>query len=378
MAAAAFFLVSCSNHKHTITVTNGSDLDRINETVYANIEKLCVDANQIILKEALTGLEIQSQLIDNDADGTFEAICFQATVKSNESKQYFIQAGESTLQSSEVKTFARFVPERTDDFAWENDRVAFRTYGPKAQQIAEAGQPGGTLSSGIDCWLKKVDYAIIDKWYKGNTEKPGYYHIDHGEGLDNYHVGPSRGCGGTGVMKDDKLISSKNFVDYKVFANGPVSSQFELDYAPYQVGEKTVKERKLISIDLGHNFTKYVIEVEGTDTLTTGITLHDLKGEISENTEATWLNYHTPHKGEYLSSSVVVHPKYFAGRSNIKSDVKDESHALLHLKVIDGKVEFYSGFYWSGSKQYANNAEWEKHLSQFAEQIKQPLAATIK
>ena len=27
-------------------------------------------------------------------------------------------------------TYARFVPEREDDFAWENDLVAFRAYGP--------------------------------------------------------------------------------------------------------------------------------------------------------------------------------------------------------------------------------------------------------
>ena len=32
-----------------------------------------------------------------------------------------------------------------------------------------------------------------------------FYHSDRGEGLDNYHVGPSLGAGGTGVMINDSL-----------------------------------------------------------------------------------------------------------------------------------------------------------------------------
>lgn len=91
------------------------------------------------------------------------------------------------------------------DFAWENDKVAFRTYGPACQKLFEDGKPGGLISSGIDCWLKRVDYPIIDKWYKKN-EAGGSYHVDDGEGLDNYHVGTTRGCGGTAIIEDGKLV----------------------------------------------------------------------------------------------------------------------------------------------------------------------------
>ena len=52
---------------------------------------------------------------------------------------------------------ARFVPERKDDFAFENDKVAFRIYGPTLRDSKE--------NSGVDCWVKRVDYPIIDKWY---------------------------------------------------------------------------------------------------------------------------------------------------------------------------------------------------------------------
>jgi hypothetical protein len=93
--------------------------------------------------------------------------------------------------NSAPSAFARFVPERKDDFAWENDMIAFRAYGPSLRESGE--------NAGVDCWLKRVDYPIINSWYKKHLEQDISYHQDHGEGLDNYHVGSSAGCGGTSL-----------------------------------------------------------------------------------------------------------------------------------------------------------------------------------
>ncbi len=370
-------LMSCEKHELSITIANPSDIERQNEVVIAELDDLNLSSKQLILVDKATMEEVRAQVIDRNNDGIADAIAFQVSLGKKQNKQFIIREEASALTSSEVKTFARFVPERTDDFTWENDKVAFRTYGPEAQRLIEENMPGGTLSSGIDCWLKKVDYSIINKWYKENDSDPGYYHIDHGEGLDNYHVGPSRGCGGTGVLKDGQFYTSKNYVDHKVLENGPVHTSFELDYERYPVGEQLVKERKVISIDLGNNFTKYEIYVEGTDVLTTGLTLHDLEGTINSNEKGGWINYHTPHVDEELSTAIVAHPDYYMSVSEIKSDVKDESHALMNLKVKDGKVVFYSGFYWSGSEQFNNNKSWEKYLDYFAITIKEPLTVKV-
>ena len=109
-------------------------------------------------------------------------------------------------------TYARFVPEREDDFAWENDLVAFRAYGPAMRRRPE--------DSGIDCWLKRVTYPIIDKWYEGNT-KGLSYHKDHGEGYDPYHVGSSRGCGGTALWVNGAMVISDTFTDWKILEQTP-------------------------------------------------------------------------------------------------------------------------------------------------------------
>lgn len=87
----------------------------------------------------------------------------------------------------EPMAYGRFVPDREDDFAWENDKVAFRVYGPASRGVGPV--------SGVDAWFKKVDYPIIDKWYAERLEGKSY-HEDRGEGYDPFHVGPTRGVGG--------------------------------------------------------------------------------------------------------------------------------------------------------------------------------------
>lgn len=380
MAMLLLLVSSCIERSNEliITVSNPTDADRLIETVKINLPDQFSASTSFIVEDKKNEKELQTQLLDENGDNLPEAILFQVALKANESRQFTIKEGQSAITPSEVKTFGRFVPERTDDFTWENDKVAFRVYGPTAQRMVEEGVKGGTYSGGVDCWLKKVDYSIIDRWYAGNTAEPGYYHKDHGEGLDNYHVGPSLGCGGTGVMIDEELHTSKNYTAYKVLTNGPIETKFKLDSAPFGSENKQVEQVKVGSIELGSNFTKFVIDVEGSSTLTTGITLHDKTGVINVDENACWGDYWAPHYGEELGNAIVVDPKYYAGYSEVISDEKDKSHLLMHLNVIDGKVEYYAGFAWSGSQQFASKEDWQQHLSQFAQQIQSPLVVTIQ
>ena len=114
---------------------------------------------------------------------------------------------ESSIVPSQVKAYAKFIPQRRDDFAWENDKVAFRVYGPAAPLAGHA--------SGVDAWLKKVDYSIIDKWYDMHFRGKSY-HEDRGEGYDPYHTGISRGVGGSAVWINETPYYGHNFTRYKI------------------------------------------------------------------------------------------------------------------------------------------------------------------
>ena len=143
-----------------------------------------------------------------------------------------------------MPVYARFVPERADDFAFENDKVAFRVNGPALAESAE--------NNGTDCWFKRVDYPIINKWYKG-AEQSQSYHEDHGEGYDPYHVGSSLGCGSTALWQSqagsngDHLIQPNVYIAYKENKQTNNPTIFTLDYL-YPNG---IHESKRITLNKG-------------------------------------------------------------------------------------------------------------------------------
>ncbi len=373
-------LMSCSEHDEGIWVKNTLDEDCVNETVKINKQQLNAENQQNFENLGVFDEETQkfllTQKLDTNEDGVSDAMLFQPKVPANTTRKYKLMINTDT-QKVVSKVYSRFVPERTDDYAWENDRVAFRTYGPHAQQLAEANDPTGTLSSGLDCWLKRVDYPIINKWYKKYTSGTGTYHVDTGEGLDNYHVNSSRGCGGIGVYENGKLYTSKNFVAYKTRTNGPIRTSFNLDYANWMAGEKAVSEQKLISLDLGNNLMRIEERIAGTDEIAAGITLHENTGTTFEDTVTGCFSYWQKLDDSELGTGLVIPAAYYNGYTKVESKEPDKSQLLVHLKVIDDKVVYYSGFGWKKSGQFANQQDWNNYLKTEAVKIKNPLEVSI-
>jgi hypothetical protein len=184
-----------------------------------------------------------------------------------------------TLSASAPVAYARVVPERADDFAFENDKVAFRVYGPALAESAE--------SNGFDAWLKRVDYPIIDKWYRQHLEEDKSYHKDWGEGYDPYKVGSSLGAGGIALWVDGQLVQPNVYQSYHILENGPERVVFELTYAYEQVG---IQELKTITLDTGSQlfasnsqFTKDGEPIAVKVAL--GVTTHAGKAEVSAHPE---------------------------------------------------------------------------------------------
>lgn len=159
-------------------------------------------------------------------------------------KKIILKLKTGKNQSSASKTYCRFVPERYDDFAWENDRVAFRMYG-KALEATTFN------AYGIDVWAKRTTKLVVDRWYKS-----GDYHTDHGEGLDFYGVGFSLGAGDGAPYLNDSIHFPKNYSSYKVLDNGPLRSSFQLIYNSWTVGKYGATVTKVIQLDAGHQLNK--------------------------------------------------------------------------------------------------------------------------
>ena len=384
-AIVVLMFTGCNNSgkdvSYKITVKNPVNINRQHQTVEVSLTSLGIDSS-VINKYGITddkGNVLVYQHYASDHNGKTDAILFQTDLKANEAKTFILKQLENQPEFSS-KVYSRFVPERTDDYAWENDKVGFRTFGPDAQQRYEKGDPTGTLSSGIDCWLKRVDYPIINKWYEKATTGKGTYHKDTGEGFDDYHVGASRGCGGTGVWSDDTLWVSKNFTSWKRTANGPIRTEFILEYADWNANGKLVKEQKTISLDVGSNLSKIKVDVKGVDTLTAGITLHENAGKVITEPDEGWFTYIEPHKEKdyTIGTAIVLNPENLAGFRTYISPVPDHSQLFVDMKVNNGEVVYYSGFYWSKSGQFKDENAWEKYLQNFSVEIQNPVIINIE
>ena len=374
-------MYSCQQKKEakTIVVKNTLDKARLFETVELTPDFLSVGSlTNIGIKDVLSGKLLVTQLVDNDGDEIMDLLLFQPEIGAKSEKAYqIVEIPENERPKLEASCFSRFVPERTDDYAWENNKVAFRMYGPTAQRMVEDGVSGGTLSSGVDAWLKKVEYPIIDKWYKKETETKGTYHEDSGEGLDNFHVGKSRGVGGIAVRKDSTYYFSKNYVKWKTITTGPIRTSFYLEIGDWDAGGTTIKESKVISLDYGSNLSKFKISIEGTNSISVGLTLHEKDGVVSGNEKKGWVSYWKPHDGSELGTAIIAPPNSFIGYEKYDVHEKDLSNAYAHLKIEDNNVIYFAGFGWKESGQFKNKQDWENYLSLFSEKLNNPLETSL-
>jgi unsaturated rhamnogalacturonyl hydrolase len=266
--------------------------------------------------------------------------------------------------------FCRFVPERMDDFAWENDRVAFRMYGPELWK-----NPAKQCGSGIDVWVKKVRYPIIDKWMKDKL-KDSRYHIDTGEGADFYKVDKTLGCGGLGFWVNDNLLINRHFVTQKVIQGNGERIEFELTYAPLEVDGKTITETKRISMEMGSNLFKvensFAISGGGSVMVAVGIVRRAGKDEVRNG--PNWIGYAEPpgpENGQTYCGVVLSSPGTFK---------QTPDHVLMLAPVKDGQtLTYHAGAAWSKGLDFKNASQWMEYLrEQSAKSNSPPDASTGK
>ena len=385
-----FVLAGCSGNsvmKKEVHIKNPVDINRTSETIsipMAELKDLTAKfaPEDLLVQDLSTGDYLVRQLVDENQDGQPDEMLFQVAINANQEKVYDIigeKNGSAKQPKSKLTTYSRFVPERIDDYAWENDKVAFRTFGPKAQQLTEEHKPGGTLTSGIDLWFKRVDYPIINKWYAGAVDSVNYYNTDRGEGCDAYHVGSSRGDGGIGVWQHDSLHVSKNFVSYKTIAEGPIRTVFELTYAPWS--EYMIHETKRISLDLGSNFSKFVISLKPEKPVpnyTIGISMHERKGDVRLEPKEGWVRQWEPDGDSFVGEGIVVNPTRIDSAFAHVSKTPDQSQLLVVTQPNDSVLTYYAGFAWEKSGQVKSVDDWDAMLQKQAECLRNPLEVTIQ
>ena len=265
---------------------------------------------------------------------------------------------EKDAQDQTLMAYGRFVPEREDDFAWENDKVAFRIYGPNSG--------GKGPLSGVDAWFKKVDYSIVDKWYAEQLQGKSY-HIDHGEGHDIYHVGPSRGVGGTAIWVDGVAYPAAMFKSYEVLRSGGDVVEFTVQYE-WNTPLGAVAESKTISLALGSQLYEVnsVFTLDGEPAslpIAIGLATHDEAAEVFSNTEGGRISTWEIMEGNGVGTGVLMAPGSTKEILHAPSEEKDASHIWLITASDDnGALTFSAGFAWQVAGEISSSEQWNDYL----------------
>jgi hypothetical protein len=310
-----------------------------------------IDTANLIFIDAQTQKQLPIQF---EQKGTLEIqnLLIQLNLKSFSSKKIIIQTG--VRLRANYKTFGRYVPERKDDFAWENDKIAFRIYG-KALELTPI-----EMGYGMDVWVKRTSKLILNERYKR-----GEYHIDHGDGMDYYHVGHSLGAGSMMPFLNDSICYSKNYVDYKMLDNGPLRTTFQLIYNEWKVGGVKLKAIKTITLDAGSQLNKISVQYFTSDLeeipVVTGIITRKQLGVKYLNEQNGIMSYWEPEHGVDGTTGVAC---IFPSPVNQMIEVDGQ---LLTKTLTDKnkQIIYYAGACWDKAGDFLNNKSWILYLENF-------------
>ncbi len=370
---AIVFLASCSSKKEMqVTIENPSGFDRLTEVVEIPIDSI---KDKVVLKDSAVYVVKNSAGEIIPSQVTYDRkLIFQADVKANESKTFVITT--DTAQIYPAKTFGRLVSERKDDFAWENDRVAFRTYG---QALMATDGP----SNGLDIWYKRTNNLVIDKWYEADLTGKASYHNDNGEGLDDYKVGRSLGAGAMAPYVNDKLWLNENFVSEEILDNGPLRTTFKLAYKDIDLDGKKIGESRTFSIDAGSQLTKVVqaYSVDAPLQVAAGIVKRESGDSIIAAVDKGYIIYAEPktEKVEGVYTSLLFPEGINNSVVNTYEVGKNKySHVLAVTTQQPRKaITSYTGYGWA-KFGFPTVGDFEKYIQNFSEGLKHPLVIKYK
>jgi hypothetical protein len=356
----SFFVIG----QTSIELINTTPISRENEVVeipwelikakYANID---TTALVIINKKTKEPIVYQFEF---QGKKEIQNLLVQVSFTSLETIKLLLSKGPRPVFTS--KAYCRYVPERKDDFAWENDRIAFRMYGKALEQTPNEN------SYGTDVWSKRTRKMILNEWYKRNK-----YHEDNGDGLDFYHVGYFLGAGDIAPYSKDSIWYPKNYTSWKVLDNGPLRCSFELDYDSWKVDGETVTVTKSISLDAGSQLNKvnvvYSFQKKEPLSLAVGISRRAEAGTMLLDEKSGLLGYWEPTHGKDGTIGVAC---VIPSINNKMTLTKGHLLSIFESKSNQPLI-YYKGAAWDKAGDITSASAWFNYLKEFNLKIASPI-----
>lgn len=391
----AFLLAACEYYRWlsvklnpaksaTITITNPSNFTRsqVVEVDASAVRKvLGIDDDKPFVVKNSAGQELDTQITH---DGK---LLIDASVLPNGTWKVFATAGQP--KATKPSVYGALYKIRKDDIAWENDRCAYRVYGPALQRTGEK-------SYGLDVWVKSTPDLVLDKRYADDHQSNvnawplekegrkaeaqfyhanGSFHLDHGNGLDAYGVGPTLGCGTPALIDGEKFVLPYCYKDYDILDNGPLRFSVCLEYGANADG---VVEHRIITLDKGSHFNKFTVWYDNLAKPVTFCSGVVMNGNGTAFYGDDFVAYADPtdrpdvHGSEIYVAALFPFDKVSVGKS------PDNKNAICKVAGYNGEpVTYYAGAAWS--KYDVQDFDiWKSIVAKSSEAYKTPLKITVE
>ena len=401
--ACGLALAGCARQQSVqVEVSNPLGFQRSGEMVEVSADEVfsrlaLADTAQIVVYNERAE-EVPYQLTHDNK------IIFPATVDSCATSRYLIQEGTPSLVNAQV--FGRQYPERLDDIGWENDKSAYRLYGP-------AILDRGDRLYGYDIFTKNIPDLVLEDRYAlelnpelrqriGELRKEGKhaeadglqraisYHVDHGTGMDVYDVGPTLGAGMAALMSDDThLVYPQAYREFEILDNGPLRFTVKLTFAPQTVrNDSNVVETRYIQLDKGAWLNKTTVSYDylsATIPVAAGIVLHQQHPDgYVQAAEKGYVAYADSTNNAHNDNGViyigVVFPQAVSATKVVPLE-QPAGSAIGHvIGIADYQPHDTFTYYWGAGWSKAgipSMDDWTHSMERVAAQVRAPLEVRI-
>ena len=364
MQAAMFCHIASAQ---SLTLKNNSTINRNNEVVTIPWSQVIakyatLDTNALVITQGSNKKMISYQF-EYQGNTTIQNLLVEVSIPAKSAIQIQLSKGKRPV--FETKTYCRFIPERKDDFAWENDKIAHRMYG-KALEATPKENAYGT-----DVWSKRTPKMILNLWYSTNK-----YHEDNGTGLDYYHVGYFLGAGDIAPILKDSIWFPKNYTRWKVLDNGPLRSSFILYYDSWNVDGTATTVSKQISLDAGSQLSKVIATYDYTGSqalpLAIGISRRAEAGAMMLNEQKGILGYWEPTHGKDGQDGTIGVACIMPHTENKMSLQKGHLLATVSTNAHT-PFTYYKGAAWNKMGDIHSAEEWFHYLENFETALQNPI-----
>ena len=262
-------------------------------------------------------------------------------------------------EAVQPKVYGRYVPERKDDFAWENEYAAFRMYG--------AALKPENPSNGVDLWLKNSPALVVDTMYGRELIDHRPYHINYDGNLDCYKVAHTCGAGGLVVIADGQTWIGGPYDRWQILEQTPDRFVFRLEYDSLLVAGQILRESLTITAEAGQLQNKAEVVLSSSNPLTLspshllvggGIYLHDTVDYYLTIPEVGYVFYEEDALSDQQAARMNYENNGSTSQGRIQISVKTPGATLTD--IVDGNLVAVKPYQLGDTLTYYFGATWSE------------------